>query len=276
MKQFGTAILLLVFAVFCRAEGELPGRFVINDNGDVVCFSKGNLVYTQSTKIWSFAEHQYDVIGEDNVTADDLADKIDLFGWSADGDDARHYGVSKSPLDMNYLGNFREWGENKISNGGNKLNSGWRTLTADEWDYLIKNNSPFKTSINGVNGIAIMPYDLHLDVKPNSYTIEEWEADEKKGVVFLPYTGYREEVTVSDVDTRGYYWTATANGIGAAKVVRCYKGDITLRNAGGELDRKLGHAVRLVKAASSCVVTIKAESSNPLAGKVTITTIDNE
>lgn len=275
MRKLATSILLFIGVAFCWAEGELSGRFVINANGDVVCFAKGNLVYTQSTKTWSFAEHQYDVIGADNVSVDALAEKIDLFGWSGDDDRASNYGISTSPNGMNYLGNFVDWGQNKITNGGNKLNSGWRTLTAEEWSYLIANNSPFPTTVNGVKGIAIMPHDLHLDVKPASYTIEEWEVDEKKGVVFLPYTGYRVQAAVSAVDTYGYYWTATSNGTEAAKVVRCYNNKITVRSNGGELDRTHGHAVRLVKAASSCVVTIKAESSNPLAGKVTIT-IDNE
>ena len=32
-----------------------------------VTFSKGNLQYTQSTDTWSFAENQYDIIGEENI-----------------------------------------------------------------------------------------------------------------------------------------------------------------------------------------------------------------
>ena len=61
-----------------------------------VTFSPGNLQYTQSTKTWSFASAQYEVLGTDNViggtvTSDEygydksgtaLADKVDLFGWS--------------------------------------------------------------------------------------------------------------------------------------------------------------------------------------------------
>ena len=42
-----------------------------------VTFSKGNLQYTQSTNTWSFAENQYDYLGQANIAidADILADK---------------------------------------------------------------------------------------------------------------------------------------------------------------------------------------------------------
>ena len=55
--------------------------------GKQVTFSGGNLQYTQSTQTWVFAEHQYDTIGNANITTGAegnkvLADKIDLFGWS--------------------------------------------------------------------------------------------------------------------------------------------------------------------------------------------------
>ena len=272
--------MLLVFATFTWAEGELPGRFVINSDGDVVCFSKGNLVYTKSSTTWSFAENQYDVIGTDNVTSDGtaLADRIDLFGWSADGNEGQYpkalnWGVSTSTNSQEYIGNFRDWGNNKIVNGGNSIDAGWRTLTADEWSYLIANNSSFPTSVNGVKGIAIIPKDSELDDTQNEYTLEQWAIVEQKGVIFLPFTGWRAETTVSDVDTYGYYWTATAKDTEISKVVRCNSSKAVVRSSGSELDRTRGHAVRLVKAASSCVVTISAEPYNP-GGSVKIEVLD--
>ena len=273
--------MLLVFAALTWAEGELPGRFVINSDGDVVCFSQGNLVYTKSSKTWSFAEHQYDVIGTENITSDGtaLANQIDLFGWSADGMDgtypsALHYGVSTSTSSQDYIGNFRDWGNNKITNGGDNLYAGWRTLTADEWSYLIANNTPFPTSVNNVKGIAIIPKDSELDDMPTEYTLEQWALAEQKGVIFLPFTGWREELTVSDLDTYGYYWTATARDTENSKVVRCNSSKAAVRSSGSELDRTRGHAVRLVKAASSCVVTISAEPNTPYGGSVEIDVLD--
>ncbi len=48
-------------------EGALNGVFSVSADKKVR-FAKGNLQYTQSTQTWSFAEHQYDIIGTDNVT----------------------------------------------------------------------------------------------------------------------------------------------------------------------------------------------------------------
>lgn len=72
----------------------VDGVFKVSANKSVR-FSQGNLQYTQSTKTWSFAEHQYDILveknivnaeyqGEENWKGTALADKIDLFGWSSD------------------------------------------------------------------------------------------------------------------------------------------------------------------------------------------------
>lgn len=74
----------------------------------LVRFSPGNLQYTRSTDTWSFAEHQYDMIGTDNVVGgiaaisteygyykegSAVADKIDLFGWSGNTGSAE-WGIS--------------------------------------------------------------------------------------------------------------------------------------------------------------------------------------
>ena len=89
--------------------------------------------YTQSTNTWSFAENQYDYLGEANIAidADVLADKVDLFGWSTS---ATNFGVSTSLSSSDYSGSFVDWGINKI---GNDAPNTWRTLTKDEWDYLL-------------------------------------------------------------------------------------------------------------------------------------------
>jgi hypothetical protein len=70
-----------------------------------VCFSKGNLQYTQSTKKWGFAENQYDVIGDANIKNGAFADTIDLFGWSANNTTAQ-WGISTSADNADYSGDF--------------------------------------------------------------------------------------------------------------------------------------------------------------------------
>lgn len=73
--------------------------FTINENGDKVYFSQGNLQYQASTHTWRFAENQYDAIGSDNrKIAADYAGWIDLFGWGTSGYD----NTANDPLAVNY------------------------------------------------------------------------------------------------------------------------------------------------------------------------------
>ena len=147
------------------------GTFSVSADKQVI-FSQGNLQYTQSTNTWSFAEHQWDYIGTDNVTGGSvssdptdgdskegtaLADKIDLFGWSTS---ATNFGVSTSTdWENDYLGSFVDWGTNKI---GNDAPNTWRTLTYNEWSYVVFNRPNASSlrgvaQVNGVNGLILLP-----------------------------------------------------------------------------------------------------------------------
>lgn len=86
-------------------DGAINGLFTINDNGDRVYFSQGNLQYQASTNTWRFAEHQWDYVGgidtlsgelygnvfnngikSDNALVSPSYDGwIDLFGWGTSG-----------------------------------------------------------------------------------------------------------------------------------------------------------------------------------------------
>ena len=108
-----------------------------------VQFTTGNLQYTQSTQTWSFAAQQYEMLGKANVTDGALADKIDLFGWSGSTGYAK-WGISKSISSTDYDGDFVDWGQN-IGDG-----TTWRTLTYDEWKYLLNT----RTNASTLNGVA--------------------------------------------------------------------------------------------------------------------------
>lgn len=208
-----------------------------------VCFAKGNLQYTQTTKTWAFAEHQYDMIGEANVSGDDLADKIDLFGWS--GNTATiQWGIGTSSTLTDYSGEFADWGNNVI---GTSVADTWRTLSGDEWTYIFYTRSNAAklfghASVNGVNGIIILPDNWvgvpsGLTFAPgtekgvvdegsfyrddsfvshwtdNIYTLSEWQKMEEAGAVFFPAAGIRNVGhTLTDVQSKGAYWTSTKNG----------------------------------------------------------------
>ena len=215
--------------------------FSISDSKQVT-FSKGNLQYTQSTNTWSFASAQYEVLGTDNVTGGSvssdptygdskegtaLADKVDLFGWSTS---TTNFGVSTS-TDYNYYyyGSFVDWGTNKI--GADAPNT-WRTLTYNEWEYLL-NNRPNASSlkgvaqVNGVNGLILLPdnwicpagitfksgfhssYGVDYYATYQTFTADQWSKLETAGAVFLPASGYRSGAKVSSVQYVGFYCSAT-------------------------------------------------------------------
>ena len=208
-----------------------------------VCFAKGNLQYTQSTKTWAFAEHQYDIIGDANMNGSKLEDKIDLFGWS--GNTATiQWGIGTSSTLTDYSGEFADWGTNAV---GTNVADTWRTLSGDEWTYIFYTRSNAAklfghASVNGVNGIIILPDNwagvpAGLTFAPstekglvdeglfyrddsfvshwtdNIYTLYEWQKMEEAGAVFFPAAGIRNVGhTLTDVQSKGAYWTSTKNG----------------------------------------------------------------
>lgn len=169
-------------------------KFTINAAGDQVYFSKGNLQYTKSTGVWSFMEHQYDIVetnGQNFGTDYANQDVVSLFGWGTSGCNlrettsnyyyqpystyynsnsgssygyygARYYGPDSNTA--NLTGEFAngDWGVyNAMSNGGNAAGM-WRTPSRDEWVYIIQSRNGASSkyghaSINGVNGVILLP-----------------------------------------------------------------------------------------------------------------------
>ena len=249
------------------------GAFSVSSSKQVV-FSSGNLQYTQSTNTWSFAENQWDYIGTDNVTGgsvssdkygDDkygtaLADKVDLFGWSTD---ATNFGVSTSEEEDAYSGSFVDWGTNKI---GNDAPNTWRTLTYDEWKYLLNtrpNASSLKgvAQVNGMNGLIFLPdswtcpsgvtfksgfhnnYGVDYYAAYQTFTADQWSKLESAGAVFLPAAGHRKGSRVYGVQGDDFYWSATEYNSG-----RAYRLSISSSSAYmGSYSRYFGVSVRLVK-----------------------------
>ena len=97
-------------------------------------FSKGNLQYHPTNNTWRFAEKQTDYLGVANSNISSTYDgSLDLFGWSTDN--RVKFGVSASVDLYDYQGMFIDWGVNNIERTSPKM---WRTLTGDEWYYLLK------------------------------------------------------------------------------------------------------------------------------------------
>jgi hypothetical protein len=234
--------------------GFVNGLFSVSATRQVY-FSQGNLQYNKITNEWSFMEHQYDIVetnGQDIGENYANQDIISLFGWATSG--YNHGAICYQPWSMmmdnkNYFAYVQyssynlfdqtgqaDWGYNAIVNGGNQENSGWRTLTKQEWDYVIFNRAPnsgiryAKATVGDVCGLLLLPDNWQTSIynltspnatwssySSNTITIENWtNILEPNGVVFLPAAGERggSETMMIDwignVGSDGYYWSATS------------------------------------------------------------------
>ena len=253
-----------------------------------VYFSQGNLQYTQSTATWAFAEHQYDMIGTDNVTGgtvshdakvgdkvsgEALADKIDLFGWSG-STAAVQWGVGISGNATDYSGDFVDWGSNTI---GTDAPDTWRTLTENEWEYVLSNRADADTkkgvarinlSSDGTvyaNGLILLPdtwtapagitfksgvareRSLQKYADYQTFTLSEWQQLESAGAVFLPAAGYRFAKQMYCVHSYASYWTSTPDETNSAKQLACNSTRVGMFFS----MRNIGMSVRLVQEAKS-------------------------
>lgn len=224
--------------------GALKGEFSVSPTKKVV-FAQGNLQYQASTKIWRFAEQQYECIGEGNANISATNDGwIDLFGFATSGwNNGNLYyqpyntevcgcnscGYNYGPTDGNgtydidLVGDYAnaDWGVyNAIINGGNKPGL-WRSLSEEEMKYLI-NDRPnakayrFMTTLGDMIGLVILPDNWTAPAgcpdDMTQLTLAQWEKMEEAGAVFLPAAGMRHEVEVWQAGNMGYYWTSTAIG----------------------------------------------------------------
>lgn len=258
--------------------GALAGKFTINASGDQVYFSKGNLQAVFASKgsscTWQFAANQWDYVG--NAAANNkingngsvsAAGTVDLFGWvgaSSTWTGAAQYGISMSKAVNNTdgYGNVADealksdWGTLAITNGGNKANSGWRTLTDTEWQYVFKTRTvnggtgngksyTLGQSVNSTLGIVIYPDNYTGSV----YSGSDWASFEAVGCVFLPCAGLISPqgffVTVTDVNERGSYYSSSPNTaeVKFACFIRITSTELTFESN----SRFYGRSVRLVR-----------------------------
>lgn len=261
--QYNSETVTLFFPVEAP-EGAIDGLFTINENGGKAYFSKGNLQYNKNTGVWSFMEHQYDkveTLGQD--VGEDYADQdiVSLFGWGTSGyDHGAHcyqpwststvyndyYAYGNDQFGLNVQTGKADWGYNVISNGGNTENL-WRTLTKEEWDYVINTrvtSSGFryaKARVGSVNGVILLPDDWNggyfnlnfpntsdVSFNCNIITLDQWATIEQYGTVFLPTAGFRlgTEVfnteIIGNTESSGHYWASSRYSESRAYCVSFY------------------------------------------------------
>lgn len=185
--------------------GAINGMFKVSDD-KIVFFSKGNLQYDGT---WHFAEYQWETYG--SVQYDDHRD---LFGWGTKDNPNQ---VTSADPDYKWA----EWGDAEITNGA----AGYRTLTRNEWDYLIthlqRDRKVGAATVNGVRGIVLLndwwespegiifiPMVSTPDWNLNRYSMEQWARMEANGAVFLPCAGSRDMTHVAGVGEDFFYWSS--------------------------------------------------------------------
>lgn len=224
-----------------------------------VSFSPGNLQYQASSNIWRFAPKQTDYVGYGNENiSSSYSGWIDLFGW---GTGANPTNSSTSSSNYSY---YTEWGNNPI---GKDAASTWRTLTKDEWYYLMYNRANASSlkgiaQVDGVNGLILLPDNwscpsgLYFRTGFSSYegedyyasyqtfSAEQWAKMEQAGAVFLPAADYRDGTSMaSGFRLHGYYWSSTNSGSSEGYYLHFDSDSSNI----SDYSRDDGHSVRLVK-----------------------------
>ena len=274
-----------IYNINRSASAPLPAVFTV-DEGKTVKFSKGNLqaTYNGSSWIWGFAEHQWDYIGNaagntsingnGTVSANGT---VDLFGWvgaSSNWTGAAQYGISNSTATNNVDGYGNAGGEAQKVGWGATVGPGWRTLTKNEWLYLLSERATgvtvditdnarytqatINTDGTAVKGLLIFP-DSYAGGSPagvtwgtinakstfeTTCTSAGWTALEAAGCVFLPAAGYRTASSVTDAGVGAGYWSSSSSSAPYAFGLYFESDYMTIQYGGS---RKYGFSVRLVR-----------------------------
>ena len=248
-KSLPAATAVNTFFHIGEKSTRLIGVFSVSTTKKVY-FSPGNLqaTYHKSTTnyTWDFAENQYGFIGNDpgNTTIGNQEDgkAVDLFGWSTQKND--NYGISTSNSAAGYQGSFKDWGIGYCNCKGITPETTWRTLTKDEWEYLLDNHPGRWSSVNGVNGYVVAP-DNFTGGLAASYSDKGALAAEAilavDDLLFFPAAGDRLSNSVH-LYGWGCYWSSSSNDDSHADYVKFSDGHSTDTGL-----RIPGYSVRLVK-----------------------------
>lgn len=210
-----------------------PGCFTISKTQQVK-FAPGNLQAVFNINpatgakeyTYSFASKQWECLGRSKPF---VGEAFDLFGWGT-GDEPDRVVDSGAAYRT-----FVDWGNYTIRDPQGKPTSGWRTLSYEEWNYVI-NERPnaaklrCAAQIDGTPGMLLLPDTWSLgDVRhafTNNYSDTiflttdpnntDWQKFEEAGAVFLPAAGVRAGQKCYGYQNFGRYWTSTDNIMTAA------------------------------------------------------------
>ncbi len=288
------ALVCTVFAGCGREEfthegsDDVPQHSFSVADGQLVSFSPGNLQFCTTgshataegtaSGTFRFAEHQYDYLGQANAAVSDTnSGWIDLLTWGSSGWHVSPCSEKDGDYDIESLCGSEAYADWGVYNAiGSDAPGTWRTLTRDEWDYLVNRRAAStvdgtdsaryaEATVCGIKGLILFPdrferpesidsivginlnsFTLHF--ADNVYTAEQWALLETAGAVFLPAAGFRGGTWLSTIGEGGSYWASTCNADRQAYALLFIDGVV---NASAECtyekDRGYGRSVRLVK-----------------------------
>lgn len=222
-----------------------------------VKFSPGNLqavirtAYSATNARWQFADRQFQYpsrANNDPYTAN-VDETVDLFMQPESATGNYAFGIPWNSSYSPTTTNFADWGKhldiypNSDETSTPYAKNTYRTLTAEEWDYLLNTRPSGGTVGNAIGtaryskvilnvggttgsirGMLIFPdgftWTSDMGTPPivngefygylNQYTLAQFGAMEAAGVVFLPAAGYcyGNNGNFSSVDDFGYYWSS--------------------------------------------------------------------
>lgn len=291
--------------------------FSVSEN-QKVSFAPGNLqaTYDGSTWTWAFAEHQWDIIGDGpantTITGSGTISgtgTVDLFQWSTDCVNS-FYGINDLNPENVWVNenntltfyNFVDWGNLNI---GTYPANTWRTLSGDEWNYLLDNSARgtkrfLKAKItvgdNSYHGLIIFPdmysgknltgtytfnYQDHLNPVWAEVSAQDWNVMQEAGAAFLPCAGYRNNIYHSEnetmvmevysVDEHGVYHASEYPGSYSGECADIWFDDSHLYVPTGahlDCDRE-GKSVRLVRNVSGGAVSNAVVITNRTVSGIT-------
>ena len=212
-------------------EEHLPGAYSVSTTNQVY-FSRGNLKYDNSqTPKWSFEHNQTKYTPFDKTNSGVSSTGYMPF-WCNDN-------MTEPMLhDNSYQGTAIDYG----SFAAPATTSGaWRTLSKDEWNFLVSRpshgiGSPLGSNnvlacyayvqVNGVNGMMLFPdlfewpTTVSTDLIPGTlnaasstwngidYSATDWAQLEDAGCIFLQAGGWTSWQPIQQ-GTHGYYWSST-------------------------------------------------------------------
>lgn len=230
----------------------LPGAYSVSDNLQVY-FSRGNLKFERvnNAETWAFEQDQtavtsYQHTGNGNNL---VVNANGYFPWSA-GTNSTEGGHRHTEV-INHGGysgeDFADWGEMNTFDIPAPNPGVWRTLTSNEWNYVMTRynhniGSPLGNAtyasyayvrVNGVYGVMLFPdlFEWPTTVESTlipgtinavsstwngqNYGLDVWSQLEDAGCVFLAAKGYwkvSDQLQYNANNPTSYYWSSTKEG----------------------------------------------------------------